>query len=164
MDKEIVPVGDSARLEVIFHTSGYNRRVTKSPVIYTNEGGDTATIYHRVSITTDVTPLPDSTRPIVIAPPKIDLYQSSGSLVDSAGFSITNVSGLAVDLSLVVVPNEYFEVTLPMTIADGETAEGFIRIKPGALTQSFEKSLTLEADGPGGTRYTVPVKQVYSAR
>ena len=159
MDKEIIPVGDSARLEIIFHTSGYNTRVTKRPAIYTNEGGDTATIYHRVSIITDVTPLPDSTRPIVIAPPKIDLYQSSGSLVDSAGFSITNVSGLTVNLSL-----EYFEVTLPASIGAGETAEGFIRIKPGALTQSFEKSFTLEANGPDGTRFTVPIKQVYSAR
>jgi hypothetical protein len=159
LDKTAIAVGDSAKLEVILSTRSYDRRITKSPKIFTNECPDAV----HVTVTTIVAKNPDTTYyPIVINPPSIGMFAPAGGHVDTATFEMTNISNALLNISLIAAPEDLIEVTLPTILGPGETAEGSIKVKPDAITESFEKSITIEVYSEPTTRFTVPIKRVYS--
>ena len=78
LEKSEIAVGDSTRLEIIFNTKKYTKRITKSPRIQTNEGPPDK----RVQIISEVVARPDSTYPVVIIPYKLDLTQFGEKIRD----------------------------------------------------------------------------------
>lgn len=155
MEKTVLAVGDSTRLEIIYSSKRAKTRIRKSPRIKTNEGKRAK----RVQISAMVTPRPDSTYPIVISPYKVDMSQFTKKKVDKKTFEITNVSDEDVKIKLVAYANEYFEVKLPKSVEAGETEEGEVKIPEEYLEKSFAKSFTIELDDEKTSRYTVPVKR-----
>ncbi len=155
LDKKVLAPGDSTRLEVIFSTKTYKRRVTKSPRIQTNEGA----VNHRVKIAANVSQRPDSTYPLLLRPYKLDLSQFTEKEVREKTFTVTNVSDERLDLSLVFAASELFDAALPESLDPGQTATGSIRLTESAVGSSFEKSLTFEASDANKTRFTLPVKR-----
>ena len=151
----MLPVGDSARLEIIFDTKTYKSKVSKRPKIQTNEGPPDK----RVTITATITPRPDSTYPIRIVPYKVDMSQFSDKIIDDAEFSITNVSEEALDISMISFAKTHFSVDLPDKIKPGETVSGKITIHKDYLAKSFNKSFTIELSDKQASRFTVPVKR-----
>ena len=158
MDKEIVPPGDSARLEVIFSTKSYKGRVQKAPRIYTN--ADTAANKFRmVRILAEVETRPDSSYPVVVKPYKIDISQFGSQKRDKASFTISNVSNQNLDLSMISIPDDVIDVKLPKSVNAGESVTGEVTVKGSALDQEFERSFTFQVSDSTQTRFTIPVQR-----
>ncbi len=155
MTKEILAVGDSTELEIIFSTKTAQSKVSKSPTIQTNEGPPDK----RVSISAEVVARPDSTYPLIINPYKLDLSQGTEKVIDKIEFTIKNVSDAKVDLKLVSHAYDFFEVELPKSIGAGASAQGKLKLLKTSLDKSFEKSFTVEVGDTNKSRFTVPVKR-----
>ena len=159
LEKKVIAVGDSAALEIIFHTKTYSGRITKRPSIQTNVGPPDK----HVQIVSYVTPNPDSVYyPLAISPPSIGMFAPAGGHIDTATFEVTNISNSLLNISLIAAPDDLIEVTLPTILEPGETAEGSIKVKPDAITESFKKSITIEVDDEAATRFTIPIQRLYS--
>lgn len=156
LEKSQLGPGESTNLEIIFSTKAYSGKIRKSPRIKVKDAAEPT----RVTILSNVVKRPDSTTPIVIKPYKLDISQFGEKVRDSMVFSITNVSDQAVSPALVSCPSSVFTVELPATIKPGESAEAFLKLRDNAVSESFEKSFTLELSDSASTRFTVPVKRV----
>jgi hypothetical protein len=158
LEKQVLAVGDSTKLEIIFSTKSYKGKVSKQPTIKTNEGPPDK----HVRISSDVMQRPDSTYPIVIDPYKLDLSQFSEKVVNRKKFAITNVSDQKLNVALVATMDDFFKLKLPKSIKPGKTEEGELELKKEAYGESFEKSVTIEvvgADDEQAVRFTIPVKR-----
>ena len=152
----MLAVGDSTELEIILNTKRYKNRITKSPRIETNEG----TGKKSVKISCHVVMRPDSTHPIVIKPYKLDISQFGEKVRDRMSFNITNVSEQDLTLELIDLPVDLVEVDLPDKIEAGKSAKGELILKPKAIEESFEKSITIELDDQEKSRFTIPIRRV----
>lgn len=159
LEKDVLAVGDSTRLEIIYDTKVVVGEVTKQPRIETNEGKPDKF----VRFIANVVRRPDSTYPLTIKPYKLDISQFSEKKRDTMRFSITNVSDKPINLSLVYSANEYFDLKLPKSVKPHEIVYGTIKLKPAVLGESFEKSFTFEVNDEQKNRYTVPVKRSLKA-
>ena len=155
LEKDELAVGDSTRLEIIFDTGKYKRKITKRPKIVTNEGPPGK----RVQIISNVIQRPDSTYPAAIKPYKLDLTQFGEKIRNEVKFRITNVSDKSLVPTIVSSADEYFEVELPNSIGPGESGEAKLKLKEYSLDKEFEKSFTFELDDAASSRFTVPVKR-----
>ncbi|MFH1373772.1 MAG: hypothetical protein ABII79_08260 [bacterium] len=154
----MLAVGDSTRLEIIFHTKKYKKRITKRPQIQTNEGPPDK----RVEIISHITERPDSTYPIVIQPYKLDLSQFSEKIIKDKKFEIANVSDQKLELSVVGMPEGLFEIEVPKSIKPGKSGQGRLKLLEATFGDSFEKSVTIEVVGAEDkevSRFTIPVKR-----
>ena len=155
MTKEILAVGDSTELEIIFSTKTAQNKVSKRPTIQTNEGPPDK----KVQIDATVVTRPDSTYPLIINPYKLDLSQGTEKIIDKIEFTVKNVSDAKLDLQLVSHAYDFFEVELPKSIGAGESAKGKLKLLSVSLGKSFEKSFTIEVSDTNKSRFTVPVKR-----
>ena len=153
MEKTVLAVGDSTRLEIIFGTRSYKTRINKRPRIQTNEGPPDK----NVRISAHVTPRPDSTWPIVINPYKVDLSQFTTKKITQKSFAIENVSDQELKITVIDYPKRIFELKVPESVAPGSTAEGYLVLHDDWYEESFDKSFTID----NKTRFTVPVRRQY---
>lgn len=102
---------------------------------------------------------PDSTFPIIIKPFKLNMAQTSDTLPTEVRFSIVNVSSQTFAPIVVSSQDALFKVTMPKSIAPGEAAEGYIRMKEDSPYISFDKSITIQLDDAKHSRFTIPVKR-----
>ena len=154
----MLAVGDSTRLEIIFSTKRYKSKISKRPSIQTNEGPPNK----HVQISSQVTDRPDSTYPIIIQPYKLDLSQFSEKVIEKKKFMIMNASDQKLEVSLISMPDDLFEIKLPKSIKPGKSAKGELKLRREAYGDSFEKSVTIEVVGvqdSDTTRFTIPVKR-----
>ncbi len=155
LEKSELAPGEKTDLEVIFSTGRYGSRVTKRPKIQSNvEKQVDVVIIHA-----NVVKRPDSTQPVIIKPYKLDISQFGDKARNEMKFTITNVSDSDLNVRLIDLPKDLFEVTLAENIAAGKTAEGLLKLRPEALETPFEKSFTFECDDTETSRFTVPVKR-----
>ena len=155
LDKEVVPPGDSARLEIIFSSKLYFNRVAKKPVIELAGMPDP----RFVEIVTFVIPRPDSAYPLKLDPFKLDISQFGEAVRDRAKFSLTNVSSQELTITVVAPPDEFGILTMPQKIAPGATVEAELVLKPERLGEELEKSFTFQVNDEHSTRYSVPVRR-----
>lgn len=158
MDKDEIPPGDSVGLEITFSTSAYEGWQTKQPLIITNE--DTSGAGRVVRLSANVFSQPDSTFPVVITPCFLNMTQYGDQLNDSVNFEIENVSDQYLYLTPVDVPDGLFSMKLPRSIGAHQTGHGFIKLKPEAFGEAFEKSMTIELSDPDHTRFTIPIRRM----
>ncbi|MDZ4723343.1 MAG: DUF1573 domain-containing protein [candidate division Zixibacteria bacterium] len=155
LDKDILAAGDSTRLNIIFDTRTYTNAVVKRPQIETNEG----TPNTFVQISSTVLSNPDSTFPVIIKPYKLDISQSGEKVRDQITFKITNASKNNLELTLVSGLEDIAQVTLPKSVAAGQSAEGVVKLNTGTLDDSFERSLTFQVNDEQKSRFTIPIKR-----
>ncbi|UCD16374.1 MAG: hypothetical protein JSV44_07870 [Candidatus Zixiibacteriota bacterium] len=157
MDKDIIPPGDSAGIEVVFNTFRYEGPIVKHPLIITNAEPVDGDFY--LEISSHVLFFPDSAYPLVISPFRLDLSDLNNPLTDSLVFEIKNVSPLWVHLEIVEFPQELVALSLPAFIRPGRSAGGVVRLTESGVGQVFEKSMTIELRDENHTRYTIPLKR-----
>jgi hypothetical protein len=155
LEQKELAVGDSTRLEIIFSTRSYRGRQNKRPSIETNMGPERL----RVAIKSEVITNPEETYPITIKPYKFDISQFGEKERKKLKFEITNVSEKDLEINLVDMPNDMFELKLPKKVKAGQTAKGQIELLDEYVDQEFEKSLTIELGDEAKSRFTVPVKR-----
>jgi hypothetical protein len=153
--KDVLAVGDSTMLEIIFSTRTYNKRITKRPKIHTNEG----TPPKSVQIKSFVMDKPDEVYPLMIDPYKLDISQFGERVRDKIKFTIHNVSQEDLDLKLVVFPDDLATIKLPEKVKANSDAEGEIQLLDSALDQQFSRSFTIEVSDEQSTRFTVPFQR-----
>ncbi len=151
----MLAVGDSTRLEIIFHTKRYSRRMIKRPRIQTNEGPPDK----YVQIISEIVTRPDSTYPVIVKPYKLDLSQYSDKVVDEITFEIENVSDMDLSVTMIAQPSKLMNITMPEMIKAQSTAEAVIKLTKEGIAEGFEKSFTFELDDEKTSRFTVPVKR-----
>jgi len=157
LEKDILPPGDSTRLEIIFSTKRYQHEVSKTTRLMTNSGEVT----NKVTITSNILLRPDSTYPVTISPYKLNISQLGEKKRDEIKFTLENISPVELEPRIVTFPESVFEVTLPDKIKPGEKAVGKVKLKTKGLESSFQESFTLELNDPNQTRFTVPVVRNY---
>ncbi len=155
LDKDVVGVGDSTQLDIIFSTKSSLNRVSKSPTIQTNEGPPDK----HLQIIATIVAQPDSTFPLVIQPYKLDVSQKTDKTIDKIEFSILNVSDEDLTIEFISGSDSYFQVELPPMVKQGETAKGRLILHQAALAKTFQKSFTIQAGDDAGSRFTIPVKR-----
>lgn len=99
----------------------------------------------------------------MIKPYKLDLTQFGEKVRDEITFEITNKSDSKLDLTMVSIYDNLFEVKLPKSISEGKTAKGKLKLKSSALDKNFEKSFTFELNDEANSRFTIPVKRTIRA-
>ncbi len=157
LDKTEIAVGDSARLEIIFFTKDYHNRVTRHPLIQTNE-----TTHEWYSITLEANIFPSSAPtpfPLTIAPPRITMYQMNDSIIDNAECIITNNALGNSHLSIVSMPSQYItDYEISNSLPSGITGSLRFHLTDYGINHNFDKSITLESkDTPNRVRYTIPI-------
>ncbi len=140
---------------MIFDSKNYNGKVTKRPRITTNEGPPDK----YVQIMVDITQRPDSTYPIVVKPYKLDLTQFGEKVRSEIKFTIANVSDKDIEATVVSVPTELMDLTLPKTIKAGKTAEGMVKLSKQGVDSKFEKTITIQLNDDKASRFTIPIKR-----
>lgn len=158
LEKNNIAIGDSTRLEIIFSTKQYKSLITKHPKIQTNEGSGDKTL----TFISNVVSNPDSTYPLIINPFIINFTQASNKKNDNFVVNISNVTNQDLDLTLIDLAENLFDVKLPDKIGAGKTASALVILKDEAKTLSFEKSITIEVNDANKSRFTMPVKQSVS--
>jgi hypothetical protein len=155
LDKDLVPPGDSARLQIIFSSRLYFNYVAKSPVIE-YEGG---TKPISVTVASFVIPRPDSARPLVLEPFKLDVSQFGNEVRDRVTFSLVNTTNDSFELTMIDGVDEYATLTLPSTIGPRDTVVAELVLKPEVLGKDLTESFTFQVEDRFRTRYTVPVRR-----
>jgi hypothetical protein len=100
---------------------------------------------------------PDSLYPITLKPYRLHVSKAGEIEIDEATFEITNVSDQDLSLTLVDQPPGYFMFDFPETVGVGQTVEATLKVRPEMLSESFEKSITIEVDDDAHSRVTIPV-------
>ena len=159
MKKDVLAVGDSTELEIIFSSKKYRTKMSKRPKIQTNEGPPDQI----VTITMNVVTRPDSTYPLIMRPYKIDLSQTGSKVIDKMSFEIRNVSDEDLKIKLISYASDYFEVDLPKKIKAGEARKAKVKLRKEVLKKSFDKSFTIELSDEVQSRFTIPVKRKLAA-
>ncbi len=152
----MLAVGDSVGLEILFSTKSYRSELTKRIRITTNEGPPD--IY--VSIHSVVTPIPDTTSPLLISPAKLDISQFSEVVRDEVEFQVTNLSDESIKITVITRPDVVGAIYLPGSIRPGQTITGRIELSQEGIESEFEKSITIECDDADRTRFTIPIRRV----
>jgi hypothetical protein len=155
LEKNILAAGDSTRLEIIFSSQRYKGSVVKHPIVQTN--ADTSR--RPLKFSTKVVAHPDSLRPVIVKPYKLDISQLGEEIRDRISFTIENLSEQDVTIRLVAVPDELVTLTLPKTVAAHGSASGELVVREDKLTEEFQKSFTFEVGGADTARYTVPIRR-----
>lgn len=158
LKKDVLVAGESTELEIIFSTRRYNGKVMKHPSITSNGSANPL----KVTIQTDVITRPDSAYPVIISPYKLDISQFGERLRDEMNFTLENRSDKDLKPTLIDYPADLMTVTLPELIPAGGSVKGKVELAESALPQEFEKSITLQFDDQGNSRYSIPVKRAVS--
>ena len=153
----ILAPGDSAALEIIFSTKSYRGYVSKKPYLETNISDEK--VYLRIDA--ELRPQPDSEfYPIKITPFKIDVSQFSDKVRRKAKFTIENLSGQDLELTMIDNDNKKFTISLPKKIKAGEIAEGMIDVLESEINTEFNQSITFELNDSANSRYSLPVRRI----
>ncbi|MFH1686147.1 MAG: DUF1573 domain-containing protein [bacterium] len=155
LDSILAP-GEKTPLDIFFSTKSYRGKVSKSPYLETNIGDEK--IY--LKILSELSPQPDTLRPIFCNPHKVDVSQFRPNPPRRiAGFWIHNAGDRDYKITLIDHAAEAFEVKLPELVAAGDSVEVKLRVTDESLEQEFDHSITFSIDDDSATRYTVPVRR-----
>lgn len=156
LEKNIIPAGDSARVEIIYSTRKYYGPQSKRPAISSNEGD----LKKYLQFTANVFKDPEKTVPIRITPYTFDISQYGEKARRKMEFEIANVSENELELSVVDYPRNMIKIDFPDKIKTGKSEKGKIEIKKEFENVEFEKSITIQLNDQNRTRFTIPIKRV----
>lgn len=155
LENNVLPAGDSTRLEIIFGTGAFTNSVIKSPRIET----DAIPPVTNMHIKAFVVVKPNSTYPIIIRPFLLDMSHTAEGDRTETTFSITNVSDSPLKPILVSSDPRFVNITLPKIVPAGRTAEGQVRLTRAGAARELGMSFTIELNDAQSTRFTVPIKR-----
>ena len=154
LKKDVVAVGDSANVELVFTSSkGGRGTVSKSATVTCNDNDRSNFQLTFKGITYDS---PDSLRPLSLSNATIKI--DAKARAKEAKLVVKNVSETNVRIHLVSHPSDYLKIDVPDSeIKPGKEKEIKIRINPLVNEEEFKKSFTFGVNDSAGTHYTIPV-------
>ncbi len=160
LKKDVVAVGDSANVELVFTSSkGGHGSVSKSATVTCNDNDRSN---FQLTFRGKTYDYPDSLQPLTLSAATIKIDAKAKS--KEAKLVVKNVSKSNVKMNLVSLPSDYLKIDVPDSeIKPGKEKEIKIRINPLVNDEEFKKSFTFAVNDSAGTRYTVPVLLTKSA-
>lgn len=155
VDKEVIPPGDSARLELIFDSKRYRGALSRRPQIQFK--GEL--FPHLITFYAYILGDRDEMAPVNVTPRTLDI--PPGATATQLQITIDNGAEEDIFLSLAHRQTEFYTVNLPEKIPQGKQAVVNIDLHPSAQSKKFENSFTFQADYADGrkvSRHTVPVR------
>lgn len=156
LKKEVVAVGDSGEVELVFHASaGQRGNITKTATVTCNDN-DKGNFQLRFGANIYPAEHPDSLTPLTLSKGVVK-WDQAGKTKDQI-VTLTNVSAAPVAIKLVAQPFGYVDVDLGTgDIKPGKSRDIKLRVAKDFTGQDFTKSFTFECNDAGKTRYSVPV-------
>lgn len=153
LEKETIAPGDSAKLEVIFSSRKFSKKVVKHMKVRTSASPHAEDL----AITAYVLSKSETTHPVVVDPLRMDFSETDVKAPDYLEYEIRNVSEQDLHIRMISASNNYVEIKLPREVGAGESVSGSVSITKAGLDESFAKSFTFELDDADSTRYTVSI-------
>lgn len=153
IEKETIVPGDSSRLEIIFSSRKFSKKVVKHTKVRTSASPHS----EELTIKAYVLSKSETTEPIIVDPLRMDFSEKDGEAPDYLEYEIKNVSDRDLNIRMVYASNKYVKIKLPDKVGAGETAIGSVRITKEGIDKSFAKSFTFELDNEDSTRFTVAI-------
>lgn len=153
LEKDVIAVGDSASLEIIFDSRRFKNRVTKRPEIKSN-GLEPV---KNIQIIATIVERGDTTRPLHFEPFAIDFLGSDEEVLKPIEFKISNLSDTALTITILDKADDHFKVELPSSIGPHETKVGKVTLKKEVAPKAFYKSFTIQVDDEWNHRFSVPI-------
>ncbi len=156
LKKEVIAVGDSGEVELVFHASaGQKGNVSKSATVTCNDN-DKGNFQLRFSANIYATDHPDSLTPLTLSTSSVKWDNASRN--ETRTLVLKNVSSSPVAINLLARPVGCVDLDLGNgEINPGKTREIKIKVAKDFTGQDFTKSFTFECNDAGKTRYSVPV-------
>jgi hypothetical protein len=154
LKKEVVAVGDSTSVELVFTSSkGSRGAVSKSATVTCNDN-DRANF--QLTFKGKTYDYPDSLQPLTLSDATIKIDAKAKS--KEVKLVVRNVSKTSVKMNLVSLPSDYLKIDIPNSeIKPGKEKEIKIQVNPQINDEEFKKSFTFAVNDSASTRYTVPV-------
>ena len=149
--------GDSVALDLIFHSRAFVGYMTKRPAVKIEGSNENAVIQFYAEVLVK----PETARPLVMEPVKVDVSQFGEKVRRKGTFKLTNFT--AFDLNIQVVDSSFksFEINIPTVIKAGKSIEGQVIVRKEYIETEFEEAFTIELNDDGRTRYAIPVFRLY---
>lgn len=154
--KEVVAVGDSGEVELVFRANpGQRGNVTKTATVTCNDN-NMGNFQLKFSASIYPNEHPDSLAPLTLSAGSVKWDQASKG--SSQSIVMKNVSRLPVKLSVVASPKGFVDLDMDAReIPPGGTKELRFSISKNFTGQDFTKSFTFECSDAAKTRYSIPV-------
>lgn len=154
LKKDVVAVGDSAEVELVFTSSkGSHGAVSKSATVTCNDSERSS---FQISFKAQTYDNPDSLRPLALSVATINFDPQSKAR--ETKLVVKNVSKDKVKMHLVSAPYGYLKVDVPDSeIKPGKEKEIKVKLDASVTDESLKKSFTFAVNDSAGTRYTIPV-------
>jgi hypothetical protein len=153
LEKETVAPGDSAKLEVIFSSRKFSKKVVKHINVRTSASPHS----EKLAIKAYVLGKSETTQPVIVDPLRMDFSERDGKAPDYLEYEISNVSDQDLHIRMVCASNGYVKIKLPREVRAGESVSGSVSITKEGIDKSFAKSFTFELDDADSSRFTVAI-------
>ncbi len=156
LKKEVVAVGDSAEVELVFRANpGQRGNVTKTATVTCNDN-NMGNFQLKFSATIYPKEYPDSLAPLNLSAGSVKWDQSSKGNTQS--IVMKNVSKMPLKLSVVARPNGFVDLEMDdKEIPSSGTKELKFTVSKNFAGQDFTKSFTFACNDVAKTRYSIPV-------
>jgi hypothetical protein len=114
----------------------------------------------RLNFSAEVVDFPDSSFALNITPTQLDFTPAEGEKKTKISAQIQNVGKNRVKIEPVGYPGDLFKVGLSDSdLKPGEKSKLMVKLNRKVELEKFEKSITLELNDKGKTRFTIPVRK-----
>lgn len=154
LNKEVIAVGDSAEVGLIFTAYDYQRGpLSKTTLVTCNDANRKD--FH-ITLKANIYGKPDSLTPLTLSPGSISF--DPGTRSKEMVVTVRNVSPSPVSVKVVGYPYAVLKIDAPNAeIKPGKEGEIKVRIDPALQDAEFIKSFTFEVSDSAKTHYTIPV-------
>jgi len=154
----VIPVGDSGKVELIFHSHPRQRgRIRKSARVTVNDNSRdnfnlllSGELYNSGES--------DSLRPLALSEGMITFNPNDRG--EKKEIKVTNESDQELHLEMIADAPGFFDVDLPKKIKPGKSEEIEVKVPKDFSDNKFVKSFTFQMDDSIKTRVTIPVSMV----
>ena len=153
LESDTIAPADSTRLEIIFSSRRYRKRLTKKIRLSSNADS----VQQLILIQATVVPEPDSMYPLRFEPNQIDFTPLSEKLLKELPLIITNVSDEILWLRLLDIDSNLMTVKLPDTLAPGEVGGCLVKLTEAGREGSWAKSITFRVNDDSRSRFSIPI-------
>lgn len=159
-DSTIAP-GDSAAIDVIFHSRAFIGYLSKKPSIRIAGSDEVTNIMFYVEVITH----PGRMAPLAFTPEKVDVSQFTETPRRKGTLIIENTS--TEDYTVKVIDTAFKSFTvkgMPTVLKAGQKAEVQVIVRKDRVPTAFEEAFTFQINDGGGTRYTIPIQRIYAPK
>ena len=154
--------GDSMKVAAYWDTGSKGQAVERRMIVVTDSYVDDP---QELLLKGIAVVKPDSLRPVLILPYKLEFSRLGAMSIDSISFVMTNYSDRDFELELVSVLPDEVEIFIPDSLGAREEKTGYVKVIPSFQNSEFLTSITIQLTNATNyqKRITIPIRRkIYS--